>query len=83
MTVLMALSTISMSQAKPTKNTTERCMQMLDYLAMHIDAKFCFYALDMIMNIHPDASYLSKSKARSRACGYFFMGWKPVDGQPI
>ncbi len=37
----------------------------------------------MIMNIHSDASYLSESKARSRACGYFFMGWKPVNGNSI
>jgi hypothetical protein len=37
----------------------------------------------MIMNIHTDASYLSKSRVRSRACGHFFMGWKLVDGKPI
>ncbi len=42
-----------------------------------------YYASNMIVNIHSDASYLSESKARSRACGLFFMGWKPVDGQPI
>jgi hypothetical protein len=50
---------------------------------MHADAKIRFYALDMIMNIHSDASYLSESKARSRACGHLFIGWKLVDGQPI
>jgi hypothetical protein len=37
----------------------------------------------MIMNIHLDVSNLSERKARSRACGHFFMGWKPVDNQPI
>jgi hypothetical protein len=31
----------------------------------------------MILTIHLDASYLSKVKAHSRACGHFFMGWKP------
>jgi hypothetical protein len=50
---------------------------------MHADAKIRFYASDMIMNIHSDMSYLSESKARSRACGHFFIGWAPVDGQPI
>jgi hypothetical protein len=70
----MALSTIAMSHTKPTKNTMERLMQIFDYLAMHTDAKIRFYALDMIMNIHLGASYLSESKARSRACGHFFMG---------
>ncbi len=83
MTVLMALSTFAMSQAKPTKNTMGRCVQLLDYLATNADAKIHFYASGMIMNIHLDASYLSESKARTRACGHFFMGWKPIDGQLI
>jgi hypothetical protein len=83
MTVLMALSTIAMLQAKPTKNTMACCVQLLNYLATNADAKIRFHASSMIMNIHPDASYLSESKACSRACGHFFMGWKPVDGQPI
>jgi hypothetical protein len=82
-TVLLALTTITMSQAKPTKNTKTRCMQLLDYLAVHTDANNCFYASDMIMNIQLDASYLSKRKACSRARGHFFMGLKPVDGQQI
>jgi hypothetical protein len=83
MTVLMALSTIAMSQAKSTKNMMACCVQLLDYLATNADAKIRFYASNMIMNIHSGASYLSESKARSRACGHFFMSWKPVDGQPI
>jgi hypothetical protein len=83
MTVLMVLSTIAMSQAKPTEKTMEQCVQLLDYLATHADKKIRFYASDMIMNIHSDASYLSESKARTRACSHFFMGWKPVDGEPI
>ncbi len=83
MTVLMASSTVAMTQAKPTENTMEQCVQLLDYLATHADAKIRFYASDMIMNICSDVSYLSESKARSCACGHFFMGWKPVVGKPI
>ncbi len=60
-----------------------RCIQLLDYLAMHLDATIRFYASDMVMNIHSDASYLSESNARSRACEHFFMGWHPVNGEPI
>jgi len=37
----------------------------------------------MIMNVHSDASYLSELDVRSRACGHFFMGWTPKDGNPI
>jgi hypothetical protein len=83
MMVLIALSTIAMLQAKPTEKTMERCVQLLNYLAMHADTKIRFYASDMIMNIHSDASYLLESKACSRACGHFFMGWKPIVGEPI
>jgi hypothetical protein len=60
-----------------------RCTQLLDYLSGHLNATICFHALDMILNIHSDASYLSEEKARSRACGHFFMGWMPKDGKPI
>ncbi len=35
------------------------------------------------MNVHSDASYLSEPDAHSRACGHFFMGWSPKDGDPI
>ena len=35
------------------------------------------------MNIHFGALYLSKSKAQSRGCRNFFMGWMPKDGKPI
>jgi hypothetical protein len=83
MTVLMALSTLAMSQAKPAENTMTRCIQLLDYLATHADATIWFYKSDMVMNIHSDASYLSEFNTRSWACGHFFMGSIPVQGQPI
>ncbi len=83
MTVLMALSSLAMEQTKATERTMTKCVQLLDYLAHHSDAKIRFYASDMIMNIHSDASYLSEHRARSRTCGHFFMGWAPHDGEPI
>ena len=83
MTVLMALSTIASEQTKGTEQTMEKALQVLDYLATHPDATIRFRATDMIMNIHSDASYLSAPNSRSRACGHFFLGWLPVDGEPI
>jgi hypothetical protein len=68
MTVLMALSTVAVEQMKAMEHTSEKCTQLLDYLAKHTDAKICFHASDMIMNIHLDASYLSEAKAQSRTC---------------
>ncbi len=83
MTVLMALSTTAIEQTKATEQTIAKCVQLLDYLAYHSDAKVRFYASNMVMNIHSDASYLSEGKARSRTCGHFFMGLVPKDGDPI
>ena len=37
----------------------------------------------MILNVHSDASYLSAPNARSRASGYYFLGWLPKDNEPI
>ena len=83
LTVLMALSTIASEQSKGTQQTMQRCKQLLDYLATHPDATVRFHASDMILNIHSDASYLSEKNAHSRACGHFFMGWKPDPTKPI
>ena len=82
-TVLMALSLIAIEQSKGTMSTMAKAKHLLDYLATHLDAKIRFRASDMIMNVHSDASYLSESDAQSRACGHFFMGWLPKDGDPI
>jgi hypothetical protein len=74
MTVPMALSSIAVEQMKATEKTMERCIQLLDYLASNSEAKVRFHVSDMIMNIHLDVSYLSETKARSKACGHFFYG---------
>jgi hypothetical protein len=83
MTVLMALSTITAKQIIATKRTLEKCTQLMDYLAHNADAKVRFHVSYVILNIHLDASYLSEAKALSRACGHFFMGWLPKNGDPI
>ena len=83
LTLLVTLSTLASEQARATKMTTKRKLHMLDYLATHPNAMIRFYASDMVLNIHSDASYLSAPGAKSRACGHFFMGWIPRDGEPI
>ena len=83
MMVLMALSSITVEQAKATEQTMERCTQLLDYLAGHVDTKIRFHVSNMIMNIHLDALYLSELKAHSRACGHLFLGWMPKDDEPV
>ena len=58
---------------------------MLDYLATHPDATVQYEVPDMILNIniHSDASYLSELQARSRVAGYYFLGTKPKNNEPI
>jgi hypothetical protein len=73
-TIIMAISAIAAQQSAPTEQTRKRVDQFLDYMATHPDAKICYRASDMVLNVYSDASYLSASNARSRAGGYFFLG---------
>ncbi len=59
MAVLKALSSIAVEQTNATKKTMARCTQLLDYLSHNVDAKVCFIASKMILNIHSNALYLS------------------------
>jgi hypothetical protein len=79
----MALSLIAIEQSKGTTSTMEKAKQLLDYLATYPDAKMWFHASNMIMNVHLDALYILEADACSRACGHFFMGLSPIDGDPI
>jgi hypothetical protein len=75
--MLVALGTIAEQQAKETEATAHAVIHLLDYCATHHDATLRYHASEMILWIHSDASYLSASKARSRAGGHFFLGNKP------
>jgi hypothetical protein len=59
-TDLMALSSITIKQSKGTTNTMQKAKQFLIYLATYPDATIRFRASNIIMNVHSDASYLSK-----------------------
>ena len=45
----------------------------MDYAASQEEAILTYTKSDMVLEIHSDASYLSKSKARSRAGRHWFM----------
>ena len=83
LTILHALSEIASQQANPTEKTIQRVNQLLDYMHSNPSAVIRFYASDMVLNVHSDASYLTAAKGRSRAGGYFFLGSLPRDNQPI
>ncbi len=71
--MLPALGSLATQQANPTQNTKKLIHQLLDYAATHPDAIITYRASDMVLAGHSDASYLSETKARSRAGGHFFM----------
>ena len=72
-TMLPALGDLATQQANPTENTMRNVKQFLDYATSNQDAMITYRASDMVLAAHSDASYLSVSKARSRAGGHFFM----------
>ena len=72
-TMLAALGSLASQQANPTENTMKKVKQFLDYAATHQDATITYRSSNMILAVHSDASYLSETKARSRAGGHFFL----------
>jgi hypothetical protein len=83
MTIPEALSELSQQQMNATEQTMICCQQFLDYMATHPDAKIRYYASDMILNLHSDASYLSVTGACSKAAGIFFLGSLPQANKPL
>ena len=81
--ILHALSTIASQQSAPTEKTKSLVHTFLDYMATHPNSIIRFYASDMVLNVHSDASYLTAPKARSRAGGHFFLGSLPKDNTPM
>jgi hypothetical protein len=78
-TMLAAISSIAcnLSTAQWT-DMQHRINHFLDYAATNPDAALIYKASDMYFRIHTDASYLTESKARSRAGGYHFFSDKPL-----
>ena len=70
-------------RGRATKMTIEAAEQLLDYMSTHPDTTIIYCASDIILNLHSDASYLSKLWPRSGASGHFFLGWLPNHDEPI
>ena len=83
LTVLMALSAITIKQAKTTKTTIKHVNQVLYYLATNLDATTIFHASEMILNIHSDASQLYAKSSKSRASDHLLLGSIPKYGESI
>ena len=82
--LLAVLNTIASIQATSTENTRITITQLLDYCATHPNSILHFTRSSMILRIYSDTSYLSVTKARSRATGFFYLSDKsenpPLNG---
>ena len=72
-TVLTALGSIAVQQAKPKEHMVKKVKQLLYYAATQPGAILTYHTSDMVLAGYSDASYLSKNKFRIRAGRHFFM----------
>jgi hypothetical protein len=70
----MPLSTIAPHLSTVTTPTMAAVSHLLDYCITKPNVTIRYYASDMQLKIHSDASYLSEPNAKSRIGGYFFLG---------
>jgi hypothetical protein len=72
-TLLCPISAIASQSSKPTEDTMQQTLQLLDYLATQEGAVLSYHVSNMVLAVHSNASYLSKSKAQSQVGGHFFL----------
>ena len=59
-TMLAALGSIALQQARGTEKTYAENLRLLNYAATHPNAPIRYTASDMVLHIHSNASYLSE-----------------------
>jgi hypothetical protein len=62
-----------LQSSKPTEDTMQQTLQLLDYLATQEGNVLSYHTSNMVLAVHSNASYLSEPKARSQAGGHFFL----------
>ena len=78
-TMLAAIGSIACALSTATwADLKQRVQHFLDYANSNPDAALIYKASDMHLWIHTDASYLTESKARSRAGGFHYFSDKPT-----
>jgi hypothetical protein len=72
-TMFTTLNKLASRQAIPTENLFSDVQHFLRYASSYPNAAIVYHASSMKLIIHSDASYLSETKARSRAGGFLFL----------
>jgi hypothetical protein len=88
-TLIVPLRTLVSQLSTATLSTIDAISYLLDYCSTNPESSIRYYASDMQLKIHSDASYLSEPKDRSRLGGYFYLGnknnssTKPLTNGPL
>jgi hypothetical protein len=88
-TLLVTLSTLASQLSTDTTTAIKAVAHLLDYCSTHPEDTIRYYASDMQLKIHSDASYLSEPKDKSRIGGFFYLGgkynarMKPLSNGPL
>jgi hypothetical protein len=81
--MIPAIGRIVSQQGNATTATMKAITKLLNYCVKHPDAVIRYYSSNMILYIKSDASYLSKTKAQSRAARYHYLSnHPPIPNQP-
>ena len=78
-TILPTVNLLASLQSSPTQNVADIADRLLLYCSRYPNNELVYHACDMTLFIQVDASYLSRSNARSVAGGICYLGNK---GQP-
>ena len=66
------LNEVSITLAKPTQQTLDKCICLLVYIVTHPNTTIRFYTSNMIPNVDSDTAYLVLPRARSRLSEHFY-----------
>ena len=72
--ILTACNDIGTEMADPRQSLNAKLDRLLGYLTLHPNSTLVYYKSDMVYHCSSDVSYLSVTKARSRAGGHGFFG---------
>jgi hypothetical protein len=70
---------LASEQASPTFSTMAHLQRLLGYVAAHLDDRKVFRAMDMLLRVLSDASFLSRPNAGSVAGGLSYLGLSDDD----
>jgi hypothetical protein len=81
--ILTAVHELGSVQAKPTLNDLRKMERLLQYVSTHQTYGIRFHASSMQLQIQSDASYLSRTKARSVCGGIHYLGSETAINGPF